>query len=969
MQVFAVSGSTARCMWGAILSIAVVLTARDAVAQFTATGFRADDGTAYQVLRAPASLGAGAEKIRITTLEGSSSGAGACTLSGNAPGQSVAAIAGPNALTQSLYPFNQIVRTAIITPNDITAVTFDPHFGGRVILGTGGGALNICANGSECTGQVNVQSVVGLSSASGGVPPACIANDVSAPCDGSVARDVLAFGIAATGNPPVCTTVNNVTVATTVCAAEPADGFAMSPGQALVIIYDSLAPGGEFSIGSGGFLVDTNGSNNPGCAANQVIRSALTFTDVNSGNLPTPTPTNTPTAAATATPQPTSCTATTFFIGVSADDVQLSKSDASGAWPPGGSAGFFDFSVASIVKSNGSSITRRDEILLRFDTSGLGAQAIVSSATLDLEPNLQQASDTTGENRTVQVDWANTNAQDGWSAADYMEDSGGTAYNGPQTVAGLPLGVHVQLPLTNTAPTGGNTGIRTTGWTGVGVVISGAKPPNGTSVSASFAVFPDANRANLTVNYCLVGTPVSTATNTPVPPPTSTATATPTSASAGCCVCNTACGGQCMDGKQSSECNDTLCGGPGCAKAWVDSGASCATGCGGQATPYTPTVTQTRTVTVTRTATATATVTWTPTPTYTVTPTPMPVCNALTQVGAPIVDNATLPLKTTQGVVTSVDGGCVFAVGFTDDGIASFTSDAGGLTLVNFLKNNVGGVQGMDGPSAMALSPDGHHVYVVAQVSDAVTWFAINATTCQLTYGGTLDRNGFQALKGARGLAFGPGGVDGLGPFDYVYVTASAAGNHTLARLKRRSSGALTGDAVQTPPTGFNGATGVAVSGNCIYVASDGDDTIGWLQNFGTPTFIGDGSSNASFLGGAHAVAVSGNSVYVAATGDKAVTTFTRDPVTCALTAPNATTGFGSPNALAVAPDGRHVYVVDRTGDKLFSYSRDQSSGALLNSITIGGLNGAYDVAVNGKAVYVASNVAHSVTKFADTCP
>jgi DNA-binding beta-propeller fold protein YncE len=273
----------------------------------------------------------------------------------------------------------------------------------------------------------------------------------------------------------------------------------------------------------------------------------------------------------------------------------------------------------------------------------------------------------------------------------------------------------------------------------------------------------------------------------------------------------------------------------------------------------------------------------------------------------------------------------------------------------------------------MAVSPDGHHVYVVAQVSDAVTWFAINTTTnpCQLTYGGTLDRNGFPYLKGARGIAFGPGGVDAQGAFDFVYVTASASGNRALARLKRRPSGVLSGDAAQALASGagFNGAAGVAVSGNCIYVASDGDDTIGWLQNFGPPTFIFDGSSNAGFLAGAHAVAVSGNNVYVAATGDKAITTFTRDPFTCALTAPNATTGFGSPNAVAVAPDGRHVYVADRTGDKLVSYARDQNSGALLNSIDITGLNGAYDVAVNGKAVYVASNVAHSVTKFADTCP
>ncbi|MGE3496682.1 MAG: hypothetical protein AB7N53_02185, partial [Candidatus Binatia bacterium] len=108
--------------------------------------FRAADGTAYQVLSAE-NLGA-AERLRITTVAGSIVGAGSCNGTGMSPGELTSAIGGvlPNNVPpQILFPYGQIRRTVQLTPNSMN-ISFTNSFGGRVTLGSGAGALNICGN-------------------------------------------------------------------------------------------------------------------------------------------------------------------------------------------------------------------------------------------------------------------------------------------------------------------------------------------------------------------------------------------------------------------------------------------------------------------------------------------------------------------------------------------------------------------------------------------------------------------------------------------------------------------------------------------------------------------------------------------------------------------------------------------------------------------------------------------------------
>jgi hypothetical protein len=89
----------------------VAIAAARAEAQTQAL-FRADDGTAYQMLRAIPPLGAGAEQAVVTTIAGSATGVGSCVGIGSMPDDPTSAVGGANPnVGQTLHPYGQIVRT------------------------------------------------------------------------------------------------------------------------------------------------------------------------------------------------------------------------------------------------------------------------------------------------------------------------------------------------------------------------------------------------------------------------------------------------------------------------------------------------------------------------------------------------------------------------------------------------------------------------------------------------------------------------------------------------------------------------------------------------------------------------------------------------------------------------------------------------------------------------------------------
>ena len=213
--------------------------------------YRASDGTAYQVIRSVAPIGGGADAERITTIAGAPGGVGGCNLSTS----TASAITGAITPQQMLHPFASVKRTAILLPNDISVLAFDPAGAGKVTIGSGAGATKVCRTAADCAGGAVTLSVLGT--AGGGVPAACIANDVAADCELNK-RQTLGFGLSASGNPPVCQA--SPTVNTTICANPPSDGFPLIPGQAVVFIYNGSLTGIGFGVGAGGFGIDSDQS-------------------------------------------------------------------------------------------------------------------------------------------------------------------------------------------------------------------------------------------------------------------------------------------------------------------------------------------------------------------------------------------------------------------------------------------------------------------------------------------------------------------------------------------------------------------------------------------------------------------------------------------------------------------------------------------------------------------------------------
>ncbi len=269
--------------------------------QFVQSEFRAADGTAYQLLRAVPPLQRRAEMYRVTTLVGSPTGVGGCSDVGNIAGEQALAVSGVLAGLQELHSFSSVERTAILVPNNITAVSFNAVNAGALTLGTGEGAINVCHVPGDCPDGGTTTPLVPLSAEGGGVPAACIARRVVTACEATAGRDVLAFGLPSTGDPPVCDNPAAVTTNTLLCAPEPVDGFRLGPGQAIVIAYDSSLSGTGFSIGAAGFGIDEDSSNPTGCAAGGVVSASVQI-DSSSGP---PLPTTTPTSTTTFTPTPT----------------------------------------------------------------------------------------------------------------------------------------------------------------------------------------------------------------------------------------------------------------------------------------------------------------------------------------------------------------------------------------------------------------------------------------------------------------------------------------------------------------------------------------------------------------------------------------------------------------------------------------------------------------------------------------
>jgi cysteine-rich repeat protein len=202
-----------------------------------------------------------------------------------------------------LHPFAEISRTGILGPLDVSAVSFNPGGAGKLTID----GVEICRVASDCAGGGANAKVYDLdgnlqfgTEEAAGIPAACIKSNATAGCSGSSSH-TFGFGLPRDGA-KAC--LSAPTTNSTICGSEPSDGFPIGQGQVVVFIYGNLANTG-FSIGAAGFGVDGNGTNDPNCAANQVVSADGQSQSAPPLPPPTHTPTRTITPTPTVTPTPT----------------------------------------------------------------------------------------------------------------------------------------------------------------------------------------------------------------------------------------------------------------------------------------------------------------------------------------------------------------------------------------------------------------------------------------------------------------------------------------------------------------------------------------------------------------------------------------------------------------------------------------------------------------------------------------
>ncbi|WP_167546990.1 SdrD B-like domain-containing protein [Stieleria maiorica] len=311
-------------------------------------------------------------------------------------------------------------------------------------------------------------------------------------------------------------------------------------------------------------------------------------------------------------------------------------------------------------------------------------------------------------------------------------------------------------------------------------------------------------------------------------------------------------------------------------------------------------------------------------------------------------------LNGAQSVVVSPDGKNVYVSSDFDDSVVVFDRDqsSGLVTYSQRLRDGVDGVNGIDSALSIVISPDGAHVYAGGALDDSVAAFSRDPDTGNLTFVQSVTDgvNGFSGLDFVFSLAISADG-------HHLYVTGSD--DDALTVISRNpTTGMLTH--VQTLRDGVGGVDGlnlasgvtIAPDGNHVYVAGKVDDAIAvFARNdiTGELTFAQKrtvSSFVSNVLDGVISVSISpdGENVYVTNDFRDKIGVFSRNPVTGHLgylqdIADNAggVDGLNQAWFSTVSPDGKNVYVVGATDDALVTFTRDAgTSSATSHNVTIG---------------------------------
>ncbi len=307
-------------------------------------------------------------------------------------------------------------------------------------------------------------------------------------------------------------------------------------------------------------------------------------------------------------------------------------------------------------------------------------------------------------------------------------------------------------------------------------------------------------------------------------------------------------------------------------------------------------------------------------------------------------------LRQAADVAISADGRHVYASGRGDHSLAMFNRDltSGTLSYIGRVRQGAGGVSGLKYPFGLDLSPDGRQLYAAGYAQHSILVFDRDKGSGALSFAG----------RKRQGASEGTASIDGIiGPRDVAVspdgrnVYAVGFAGHTLAVFERLpGSGQLIW--MERHKDGLGGVDGlrnalavtVAPDGRHVYVAGNGDDAVAVFSRSltdGALSFVErqrDGVMGVDGLAGVSAIAVSPNGRFLLASAidDDALTVFSRNPTSGALTfiaryrdGIDGVDGLKGANDLAISPDGRHVWTAALTDDALALFECDPDTGLL----------------------------------------
>jgi 6-phosphogluconolactonase (cycloisomerase 2 family) len=322
------------------------------------------------------------------------------------------------------------------------------------------------------------------------------------------------------------------------------------------------------------------------------------------------------------------------------------------------------------------------------------------------------------------------------------------------------------------------------------------------------------------------------------------------------------------------------------------------------------------------------------------------------QPGVPIDERYDHPSR----VVVSPDGANVYVADRFAVRVMARDAGTGELTPVQTVRDGVGGVTTLDRPTDVVVSPDGAQVYTLSASDRAVTAFARNPVTGELTL--------------LQALVDGVGGVDGLASNrnlvispDGLHLYSGSRDDDAIAILGRDAGTGLL-SFIGTQPTVSGGdANGVAISpdGAHLYVTEVSSGMVVYARNAGTGLLTLVGVTPSSISSWTPTVSPDGAHVYLkVGVFSSTLQIYARDGVTGTLTFLEDRFNLGD---AFLSPDGSNAYVPVAPAAVLGVFTRDAGTGALTQIQAVDpGVMAGPAVLADVESVAVAPDGAHVYT-------